>query len=333
MGTLHVPARCRERRMVVGDRRAEAAPRARLPRRISATTRRASSRPSARSAPRSNASSSSEGNGEGRRITHLNDGDSRPPHRGDLLRRAGAGAEPMPTAPIRPSPRCSSRPRSAPTTASSSRAGARARPERTGHRACAFRRGQLRLAARHRGRDRPPRLHRPRPHRSPMRRPSSRGARLAGQRRLRARSGRCRCAARSACRPARRSSLTFWTVVGKARAEVEETMSPGCDHPESFARQTMLSWTRSQVQTRHVGLTLAEAANVQQLARYLLYPDAVMRAAGAGDRSRPRPQSALWPTGDFRRLPDLRAADRRRRRPGDRRVRRCACRNICAPAA
>ena len=102
--------------------------------------------------------------------------------------------------------------------------------------------------------------------------------------------------------PARKKvSVTFWTVVGKARVEVEEAMSR-LQHPESFARQTMLSWTRSQVQTRHVGLSLADAANVQKLARYLLYPDASMRqpaqalAAGLG------PQSALWPTsisGDF----------------------------------
>ena len=102
--------------------------------------------------------------------------------------------------------------------------------------------------------------------------------------------------------PARKKvSVTFWTVVGKARVEVEEAMSR-LQHPESFARQTMLSWTRSQVQTRHVGLSLADAANVQRLARYLLYPDASMRqpaqalAAGLG------PQSSLWPTsisGDF----------------------------------
>ena len=73
-------------------------------------------------------------------------------------------------------------------------------------------------------------------------------------------------------------------------------------HPESFSRQMMLSWTHSQVQTRHLGLSLADAANVQRLIRYLLYPDASVRlpagalAAGLGS------QSALWPTsisGDF----------------------------------
>jgi cyclic beta-1,2-glucan synthetase len=102
--------------------------------------------------------------------------------------------------------------------------------------------------------------------------------------------------------PARKKvSLTFWIIVGKSRAEVEETIAR-MQHPESFSRQMMLSWTRSQVQTRHLGLSLADAANVQRLMRYLLYPDNSVRlpagtlAAGLGQ------QSTLWPTsisGDF----------------------------------
>lgn len=95
--------------------------------------------------------------------------------------------------------------------------------------------------------------------------------------------------------------LTFWTVVGKDRAELESQMGH-LDHLGSFSRQSTLSWTRSQVQTRHYGLSLADAANVQKLARYLIYPDAHLRtsaetiAAGLGR------QSALWPmaiSGDF----------------------------------
>ena len=102
--------------------------------------------------------------------------------------------------------------------------------------------------------------------------------------------------------PARKKvSVTFWTIVGTTRQEVEETMAR-LQHPDGFSRQMMLSWTRSQVQTRHCGLSLGDAANVQRLARYLLYPSPFMRlpaqalAAGLG------PQSSLWPTsisGDF----------------------------------
>ena len=120
--------------------------------------------------------------------------------------------------------------------------------------------------------------------------------------------------------PARKKvSVTFWTIVGATRQEVEETMAR-LQHPDGFARQMMLSWTRSQVQTRHCGLSLGDAANVQRLARYLLYPSPFMRlpaqalAAGLG------PQSSLWPTsisGDF---PIFALQNRRRRGSRDRRL-------------
>src|SRR5690606_9262411 len=60
--------------------------------------------------------------------------------------------------------------------------------------------------------------------------------------------------------------------------------------------------TRSQVQTRHVGLTLSQAAGVQKLARYLLLPGAALRAPDATIATGLGRQSALWPTsisGDY----------------------------------
>ena len=96
-------------------------------------------------------------------------------------------------------------------------------------------------------------------------------------------------------------SLTFWTVVGADRKEMEEVVAR-LDHPESFSRQAMLAWTRSQVQTRHLGLSLSDAANVQKLARYLIYPDAFLRAPAEAIVSGLGKQSSLWPTsisGDF----------------------------------
>jgi cyclic beta-1,2-glucan synthetase len=102
--------------------------------------------------------------------------------------------------------------------------------------------------------------------------------------------------------PARKKvSITFWTIAGASRAELEDSIGR-LDHPESFARQTMHAWTRSQVQTRHVGFSLAEAANVQKLGRYLLYPHPALRAAPETIASGMGPQSALWPmsiSGDF----------------------------------
>ena len=65
--------------------------------------------------------------------------------------------------------------------------------------------------------------------------------------------------------------------------------SAGSTIRRASQRQAMLAWTRIQVQTRHVGLSLADAANVQKLARYLIYPDPFLRAAG---RTRSRPGSA-----------------------------------------
>ncbi|ANT51417.1 GH36-type glycosyl hydrolase domain-containing protein [Mesorhizobium amorphae] len=96
-------------------------------------------------------------------------------------------------------------------------------------------------------------------------------------------------------------SLTFWTVVGANRAELDEAIAR-LDHPESFARQAMLAWTRSQVQTRHLGLSLTDAANVQKLARYLVYPDPFLRLPAESIASGLGKQSSLWPTsisGDF----------------------------------
>lgn len=63
-----------------------------------------------------------------------------------------------------------------------------------------------------------------------------------------------------------------------------------------------MAWTRSQVQTRHFGLSLADAANVQKLARYLLYPDPYLRVPAEMVASALGRQSALWPmaiSGDF----------------------------------
>ncbi|GHD11235.1 GH36-type glycosyl hydrolase domain-containing protein [Tianweitania populi] len=99
----------------------------------------------------------------------------------------------------------------------------------------------------------------------------------------------------------KKAALTFWTVVGSNRQALQEAIDR-LDHPESFSRQSMLGWTHSQVQTRHVGLTLAEAANVQRLARYLLFPSPVTRTPPDSISAGMGAQSALWSlaiSGDF----------------------------------
>ena len=101
--------------------------------------------------------------------------------------------------------------------------------------------------------------------------------------------------------PRKKVQLTFWTIVAANRDDVEQEARKFA-HPDSFQRQCMLAWTRSQVQTRHVGLSLAEAAGVQKLARYLLFPDQTLRAPSETIASGLGRQSALWPmaiSGDF----------------------------------
>lgn len=108
-----------------------------------------------------------------------------------------------------------------------------------------------------------------------------------------------RCAVRV---PARKKiSLTFWTVVAANRDDIE-TEAARHMHSEAFQRQAMLAWTRSRVHTRHVGLTLAEAAGVQKLARHLVFPEPTLRLPAAMLASSLGRQSHLWPmaiSGDF----------------------------------
>ncbi len=96
-------------------------------------------------------------------------------------------------------------------------------------------------------------------------------------------------------------AITFWTVAGKDRAEVQEAIDH-LNHTESFERQTTLSWTRSQVQTRHVGMSLNDAANAQKLAGYLIYPEPFLRMPAESITAGLGKQSDLWATsisGDF----------------------------------
>ncbi|PZO74471.1 MAG: protein ndvB [Mesorhizobium amorphae] len=95
--------------------------------------------------------------------------------------------------------------------------------------------------------------------------------------------------------------LIFWTVVGANRDEVGDAMNR-LDHPESFGRQAMLAWTRSQVQTRHIGMSLADAALVQKLACFLIFPQPDLRMPGSAIAAGMGKQSTLWPlsiSGDF----------------------------------
>ena len=101
-------------------------------------------------------------------------------------------------------------------------------------------------------------------------------------------------------------SLTFWTVVGADRAEVEAAV--GAARPSRELRSARRCWPGRARRCRPAisGLSLAEAANVQKLARYLIYPDPCLRAAAGGHRRRPRPAVGAVADEHLGRLPDLR---------------------------
>src|SRR5690606_18880146 len=102
--------------------------------------------------------------------------------------------------------------------------------------------------------------------------------------------------------PARKKvELTFWTLVAANREDVEEA-SRRILHSEDYERKETLARTSTQVQERHVGISLSEASVVQKLARYLLFPDTAMRAPAETITAGLGRQSGLWPmaiSGDF----------------------------------
>jgi cyclic beta-1,2-glucan synthetase len=103
-----------------------------------------------------------------------------------------------------------------------------------------------------------------------------------------------RCRMRIA--PGKKVSVVFWTVAAPT-VEEAEAASRRLNHADSFNRQAMLAWTKSQVQTRHIGISLADASGIQRLARYLLYPDPGLRAQPSSIATGLGRQSDLWPTG------------------------------------
>ena len=96
-------------------------------------------------------------------------------------------------------------------------------------------------------------------------------------------------------------SVIFWTIAAPKREELDQAIER-YRHPDAFAHELVQSWTRTQVQMRHLGINSQQAAAFQHLARYLIYPDMHLRADQATIESGMQPQSALWPqsvSGDY----------------------------------
>ncbi len=96
--------------------------------------------------------------------------------------------------------------------------------------------------------------------------------------------------------PGGRVRVAFWTMVADSPTALLDMVDRHRD-PSAFGRAITLAWTQAQVQLRHLGISNAEAADLQTLAGVLLRADPRLRSrssriiAGAG------PQSGLWPFG------------------------------------
>ena len=90
--------------------------------------------------------------------------------------------------------------------------------------------------------------------------------------------------------------VTFWTMVAASPDALLDLVDRHRD-ASAFARAATLSWTQTQVQLRHLGITHAEAADFQTLGGMLMRGDARLRASAFQIAAGAGPQSALWALG------------------------------------
>ncbi|KPP88541.1 MAG: cyclic beta-1,2-glucan synthetase [Rhodobacteraceae bacterium HLUCCA08] len=96
--------------------------------------------------------------------------------------------------------------------------------------------------------------------------------------------------------PGGTARVTFWTVV----ADTPEALLDQVDRhrdPSAFERAVTLSWTQSQVQLRHLGVTHAAAIDFQRLGGMILRDDPRLRATPGQIDAGMGPQSMLWAMG------------------------------------
>ncbi|WP_162630605.1 GH36-type glycosyl hydrolase domain-containing protein [Paracoccus endophyticus] len=90
-------------------------------------------------------------------------------------------------------------------------------------------------------------------------------------------------------------ALTFWTLVAET-AEDRDRLATHHSRPAVFDQELRLSWTYSQVQLRHLDVTLDEAKLFRAYAALLIWPDLRM-AATPKRRTELGTQAELWPMG------------------------------------
>ena len=104
--------------------------------------------------------------------------------------------------------------------------------------------------------------------------------------------------------PGGRARVTFWTMVAASPEALLELVDR---HREAsaFGRAVTLSWTQSQVQLRHHGVSEAAAVDFQRLGGMVIRHDARLRAPTAKILAGAGAQSRLWAMGISGDLPIL----------------------------
>tara|TARA_R110000868_G_scaffold198474_3_gene444845 strand:+ start:28781 stop:37135 length:8355 start_codon:yes stop_codon:yes gene_type:complete len=91
-------------------------------------------------------------------------------------------------------------------------------------------------------------------------------------------------------------SVTFWTLVADDPEQMEQSIRH-FRHDAAFDHEARMAWTMSQVQLRHAGVALEEAALFRNVAAALIWPDARLAVQDESLRAALGPQNALWPMG------------------------------------
>ncbi len=90
--------------------------------------------------------------------------------------------------------------------------------------------------------------------------------------------------------------VTFSTLVAATRAAALE-LAERYNDPETFERALTLSWTRTQVELHHLGISASQVHVFQRLAGFLLYPSSQLLAANETLERNTLGQSGLWRHG------------------------------------
>lgn len=90
-------------------------------------------------------------------------------------------------------------------------------------------------------------------------------------------------------------SLTYWTLIAETESE-RDRMAAHYARPAVFEHELRLAWTYSQVQLRHLNVSLDEAKLFRSYASLLIWPD-LRLAATPKRRTELGPQGDLWPMG------------------------------------